>query len=344
MGADEPCVRIGMLDPAGTGLAVALGLVELGHTVAYVPAEPTPGGEPGAAGHYARELIERCLGGPAGGSALDRADLLVLWDGFADSLRSLQQGHFCETPFDPAHPFRATINPLAYPLRLERYLRLAGRGQPTVIVDCSDRQGPREPAFEACGATLLAREVSVGDPGPWRPFPFLYHPLLLWLEWTQPRARWFLPQAERRKPWSWVFCGTIDHPRYGGRRIALLNEVVRRWPGVPYVIPPPGSPVGDVLRILQSTGSGLDLPGAGEICYRLHECLALDVPLFRPWDFTVQVPAALAAACVRDPADLAAVAAGAARALYEEHLSPRVAAAALLAAVRQAAPAMAGYQ
>lgn len=323
-----------MLDPAGTGLGVALGLVELGHRVEYTPAEDWPDATGDWVAPMTAELVRRCLGGPvpAGPRA---ADLLVLWDGFADGLEALARRLHLHAPYDPARPLRRSINPLAYPGRLACHLAAMQAADRVVVVDCSDSSGPREIAFERrADAVLLAREVPVVEAGgPWRPFPFLYHPVLLWLEWLQPRQGWLLPAARRTHRYDWVFCGSVHHPRYGDRRQRLLAEVAARWPGRSGLVPPPTTPFDQVLALLQSAGSCLDLPGAGEICYRMHEALCLDVPLLRPWHFTVAVDPVVAEACLREPPRRAPEP-GRNRELYLTRYAPRIAASRLLQAAR----------
>ncbi|MEO6595262.1 MAG: hypothetical protein ABIP94_10965 [Planctomycetota bacterium] len=149
------------------------------------------------------------------------------------------------------------------------------------MIDMSDKGAPREIGFEALpNATLFARECAVGDAGPWRPFPFLYNHVLLWLEHLRPAYEWFVPANQRRFVSDWAFCGTIEHPRYGDRRRLALVQAVQRWSQLRGAIATQ-IPFVDVLRMLQATQFGLDLPGAGELCFRLHESLALGTPVLR---------------------------------------------------------------
>ncbi|HLQ38717.1 MAG TPA: hypothetical protein VK348_12990 [Planctomycetota bacterium] len=323
-------MRIAFLDHSGCGLGLAIGLVELGHHVAYTGPQRWAGDPHGDVERMIRELLDRYCGGNTPRVDTD-ADLLVILDGFADLLDSLHAGRQVVCRIDLAAPLRATLNPLIYPERLRLWLQLASAARSVVAIDCSDLRGPCEPAFERLPhCALLAREVGRDETGPWRPFPFLYNPVLLWLEHLRPQREWLVPGSSRRATWDWAFCGTVDHPRYRGRRQALLQEVGRRWPGLRGCVPTT-VPFAEVLRVLQSSRCGLDLPGAGELCFRLHECLALGVPVLRPWPFSIALPPGVEAAIVRDPAASPALDLEAVRAVHLQHYAPRVAAAALLA-------------
>lgn len=324
-----------MLDHTGVGLGAGIGLVELGHTVRYAGPQPAPMAAGGELASQRRQLIGRYFGAEAEPDG--RADLLVIAGSFADQLLALQQRRHLGQPFDPDALRRATWNPLVYPHRLRWWLELVSTAPAVAVIDGSDAQAPREAGFESLPhATLLAREVDASAPSAWRPWPFLYNPVLLWLECLQPEPSWLLP-AQRHAQRDWVFCGTLQHPRYGGRRARLLAEVQRRWPrGIA------ASSVSflDVLQLLQQSRCGLDLPGAGELCFRLHECLALGVPVLRPWPFAIALPPGLDGAFAREPA--AAPSFDEVRAIYRERYAPRAAAEALLAAVVQPSGAGAG--
>lgn len=339
-----------VVDPAGAGLGVAVGLCELGHEVRYRGAwrsaarRARPRGE---AERLRDELVAHVFGaeaqpvGPGSGSDLgDGVDLLVLVDVFADWLAVLERGYEDRAGEPLEHALQDDAGVAVYPERLRLYLEAAARAPRTVVVDLSDRDGPRETAFEGLpDATLLARE-GAGD-GPWRPFPYLFHSTVLWLEYLQPTAAWLL--AERPAPVAdWAFCGTLEHVRYGGRRREALRAIAARWPGLRGRVVH-DAPFRDVLATLQCVRFGLDLPGAGEVCFRVHECLALGTPVWQPLATRVAWPDGLAPVRFRDPERPPALDAADVRTIYREHYSPRAAASRLLASCAAAqAPAEPG--
>ncbi|MCC6670442.1 MAG: hypothetical protein IT458_05230 [Planctomycetes bacterium] len=287
-------VYVSILDLNGFLLGVALGLRELGHRVAY-----HSGDEGLAADHTVtrmrRDLVAQRLGPQPGGPDPD-ADLLVVCDAFADQLRAAAAGLHDAAPFDPAHPLRPSLNPCVRGARAAVLGELLARARgAAVVVDGSDACAPRPAAFDAIpGLVRLAREVEAdAAPGGWLPFPFLYHPVVLWMEYLRPRSEWFVPLPVRLRRWEWVFCGTLSHPRYGGRRAAAVRAMEQRFPRARGLVMPEGCTYDRVLAALQSTGSGLDLPGAGELCFRLHEYLALAVPIVRLEPFSHVVPEGL---------------------------------------------------
>lgn len=335
-------VRIVVEDPTGCGLPLAIGLCELGHRVTWRGPQRAAGGGPDTTPPLCRELIARFFGAPAATVApADECDLYVAVDTFADILTTLGRGLDTGAPMDLTDPFVPTQNPLVYPGRLRRWLDLAARAQQLAVVDLSDAAAPREVAFEMLpGATLLAREALPG--GPWRPFPFLYNQVLLAIEHLCAERDWWIPSAARRTNADWTFCGTIDHPRYGGRRAAALAHAVRRWPSLRGHVAV-AAPFAEVVGLLQATRFCLDLPGAGELCFRVHEALALGTPLLRlepnPLPLAPGVRSLLTCEPGAPMPDAETV-----RACYREHLAPRAAAAALLAAcAATAAPARRGH-
>ncbi|MEM7205538.1 MAG: hypothetical protein AAF628_35100 [Planctomycetota bacterium] len=327
-------MRVAVVDPSSVGLGLALGLIELGHKVAYTPGVRPAGVAPGPADGFVDQLVERVLGG-ARRLPDPSADLLVFVDAWSGGLQALERREQHGAPFDPNEALLATVNPAMYPHRLRSCLELLGSAPRVAVIDVSDQNGPREPVFEGlAGVTLLAREVRLADAGsPWSPWPYLYNPAMLWLEWLCPRANWFIPRGRRSIDLDWVFCGVVDHPRYGGRRRARLAEIRQRFPAARSRVPPLTTSFTDVVRLLQASAAGLDLPGTGEICFRLHEALALDVPMLRPWPFTVHLPAGLSDAFVAAPGRATQMPPGAVRALYEAYYAPACAAQSLLDAV-----------
>lgn len=324
-------MRVEVVDPSGGGLALAIGLAQLGHEVAHRGPTSWAAAAPGSPARCSRELQQRFLRPAHDGDA--PADLLVIVDVFADLLHQLQSGSGCR-PDDPDRdPLRDDASVLAYPRRLAFYLERAAAAPAVAVVDMADRRDERESAFAGLPqATLFARECAAHGDGPWRPFPFLFNQVMLWLELLRPRDEWWIAPAARRPRVDWAFCGSLDHPRYGGRRRVMLDELARRWPGSRGEVMST-APFLDVLRTLQSARFGVDLPGAGELCFRLHECLALGVPVVRPFAGDQAVPRGLADVLAADPAALRVWQPDAVAAFAAAHYCPRAAASWLLAGV-----------
>ncbi|MFO1077275.1 MAG: hypothetical protein U1E73_06060 [Planctomycetota bacterium] len=148
----------------------------------------------------------------------------------------------------------------------------------------------------------------------------------------RPRHDWWIPPARRRAVLDWTFCGTVDHPRYGGRRAAAIAAIRERWPFLRGDVCERAS-FADVVGRLQAARACLDLPGAGELCFRVHEALTLGVPLWRPEPFGVHTAPGLEAVIGGDPRALGELDPHAVSAIAESCYSPRAAATALLAAV-----------
>lgn len=324
-------MRIDVLDHTGCGLGLALGLTELGHRVRYTGPEDWPGQPVSWVRQLEHELLQRYFGGNAP-MPTGEADLSVLIDSFADHLAALAERRWLDRPFAPQTPLRAHCNPRIYPVRLQLWLELAQRCDRLAVVDSADARGPREVAFEALPhATCLAREVGLEGEPAWQPLPYLYNTALLWLERCQPATSWCRSPSTRVRRADWAFCGTVQHPRYGDRRQQALAELAARWPHRRGLVIRDAA-FGTALAALQSVRYGLDLPGAGQLCYRLHECLALGVPLLRPQPFEIAMPAGLAAVFRASPDDVAP-APEPVQAAYAAHYAPVRAAEALLHAV-----------
>jgi hypothetical protein len=334
-------VRIEVVDPCGGGLGLAIGLVQLGHTVAHRGPSSWVAGAPWPT-NCSRELQQRFCG--AWSSSAPEPDLLILVDVFADYLRALELGIGVRPGAVVHDPLQDGAGTLVYPDRLEWFCRRAQSAQQVAVVDLSDAASPREIAFTALPhATLLARECPASGDGPWRPFPFLYNHVLLWLELLRPASEWWLPGDARRRDSDWAFCGTVDHPRYGDRRRHALDELARRWPSLRGCVET-SLPFAEIVRVWQQVGFGVDLPGAGELCYRLHECLALGTPVVRPFPTNIALPRALRGVVVDSPEHLASQSPEDVRAIYERHYAPRAAATWLLATVAAANPPVAGHR
>ncbi len=116
----------------------------------------------------------------------------------------------------------------------------------------------------------------------------------------------------------------------------MLSELPGKWPQLQGTVQA-GASFLEVLRTLQSVRFGIDLPGIGELCFRLHECLALGTKVVRPTPGQIAVPRGLEAVVVRDPAELRDYQPDTVRAVYKALYSPRAAAAWFLAGVRSRA-------
>ncbi|MBL9077609.1 MAG: hypothetical protein JNL08_08905 [Planctomycetes bacterium] len=323
-------MRIVALDPSGCGLGLCIGLADLGHDVTYHGlwnGQPTDG--------FGTDLCRRFAGHRFGtrrsdadlAARIDGCDVLLGVDVFADYLHALTHAIDTAAPMDAADPFAPTRNPLVYPARLARWLDLAARAPRFAVVDASDAAGPREEAFAALPhAVCFARERTTPDPA-WRPFPFLYNNVLLAVEHLVAERDWLLPRSSATDH-DWLFCGTLRHPRYGDRRLRGIATAHRRWPQLRgHVVV--DAPFVEVLNRMQRTRHCLDLPGAGELCFRLHEALATGTPLLRLAPGAVALPTGLADVVVQTPL-AAPIDPELVRTRYREHYAPRAAAATLL--------------
>lgn len=329
-------MRIEVVDPYRQGLGLAIGLVELGHDVRYVVG-PCEGGFTGSLAQMQTDLVEHVLGGVTSEASGD-ADLGVLVGVFADVLHELGTGF----EVSRASGSHWAEGPRAYPNVLRRFVDLAARYPRTVVADMSDRSAPREVLFETLSNVVcLAREHDGDDAATWRPLPFLHSTLMLWLERCVPERDWLFP-AGRARQWDWVFCGTLDHPRYEGRRRTAIEQVAARWPMLS------GAVFGDidverVLAVLQAARCGLDLPGAGRLCFRMHECLLLGIPVWRPFESLDGLPEPLRDVVCTDPTIASRIDRELVRDTYRVHYSPVASARALLASAdRSSLPAQRG--
>jgi len=327
-------VRIDVVDPGSHGLGTAIGLRQLGHEVRYFgghSAQPREGWADGVR----RELVAHVFGEVTAGERPGQgSDLLVLVDVFADYLHTLHTG-IGPVGVEPSDPMQDDAGALIYPMRLQYFCELAQAAQQVAVIDMSDHRERREVAFEALpNAQLFAREVHGERQGKWRPFPFLYNLSMLWLEHTQAEQGW-LTRENRPQSWDWAFCGTVAHERYGRRRELAISLIAERWPQMR------GAVLGQetfekVIAVLQSVRFGLDLPGVGELCFRMHECLALGTPVWRPLTGKVALPPGLEGVVATDPEQLQIRDVDAVRAIYAEHYGPRAAATWLLEKLQNA--------
>lgn len=275
------------------------------------------------------ELIERMFGGsekPRGGS-----DLLVVVDVFGDYLQCLDTG-FGPEGVPVTDPMQDDAGVMVYPHRLQFLCERMQEADRVAVIDMSDHGAYREPALEFLpDARLLAREARGDEVGAWSPYPFLYNVAMLWLEYVQPQSCWLLSQRSSPR-WDWAFCGTLAHERYGQKRKAAVQVLASRYPhltgGVLAKVP-----FHEVLGALQSVRFGLDLPGVGELCFRLHECLAVGTPVWRPFRRRVELPTGLRDVVAAEPDDLVVTDRDEVRSIYAEHYAPMAAARHLLAAM-----------
>lgn len=332
-------MRVEVVDPSGLGLGLAIGLLELGHDVHYTPC-CSPRDQGSCVGEMRRELIDHMFGN--GQPSVADPDLLVLIDVSADLLRCLARG---EDASDTAvtHPLQDDAGVLVYPSRLHYFVERAQAAPRVAVIDMSDVHGPRECAFEALPhVQLFAREVHGSREGAWQSFPFLYNLAMLWLEYLRPTTEW-LVEKDRPQQWDWAFCGTIAHERYARKREAAIAVLASRWPELRGTVISQVS-FRDVLGILQSIRFGLDLQGAGQLCFRLHECLALGTPVWQPLPSDLHLPAGLSSVLFADPANAPSTDVASVRAIYAQHYGPAAAATWLLQRLDEAAHQYSMYQ
>lgn len=317
-------MRIDIWDPTGCGLGLGLGLRQLGHRVVF--AGPQFWWDNGS-DRMLRDLHAFAFEPAHARHDPADSDLLILVEVFADRRAALGD----EPPATALTEYEA---------RVRGWLDIAARAKRVVILDASDRRDGREQAFAALpDVTLLARECSLQERGPWRAFPFLYNNVLLFAETMASNGNWFVPFAQRQSQWDWAFCGTIEHPRYGDRRGRALARLLERWPGLTGRIVE-RAPFVDVLRDLQASRCGIDLAGAGQLCFRLHEYLALGLPIVRDEPFPVRIASGIAAAIRSDPIAAAAIRAEEVHDVYRRCYAPRAAAEWLLACLTATVPAV----
>lgn len=272
---------IGILDFGGNFAGPALGLLAQGHEVSYFRTGP----------RQPQESLLARLGWEVSQPHF-RADLVIVAASFADEAWAYELGIQREAPLAPHDPFFFSINPLQRRARdrwLERRLReLEHR---LVMVDMSDCGEVLDPFFAAHGTWRFKRELpSYGFETEVMPFPFLYHPSLLSMEWTVGLERMELPLEARQSRDEILFAGTVGHWRYFGRRRMLLDRIKRRFGAEALRVIEGGMTCVEVWNALQLCRAGLYLAGRGELCFRLHECAALGVPLLAAEELTIQVP------------------------------------------------------
>jgi hypothetical protein len=327
-------VEISILDFPGVFLGPALGLVELGHRVRYFISGNPFHTEAAGMGHEKVLIIDRAFGRGEPAPVWD-ADLVVYVESFSDAAWAMSIGCQLQAPYRPDDPLADSINPLQLELRLVSLAPRLMQLKNLVVVDMSDLHAPEHAAFASLPGIKLRREKKKQSADRSRPFPFLYHPTLLALEYAADRDGWFLPRHKRTRAFDLYFAGSVDHPRYEGTRRESIDRIGRSWPGLRVGIDT-GVPYNEVLARLQCSTAGIYLPGRGELCFRAHELLALGVPGFCLEPFGIYTaPGVERALSTRFPP---ATTHEEVLEVYRESYSPRRSAEALLAEIYSAVP------
>jgi hypothetical protein len=153
-----------------------------------------------------------------------------------------------------------TLNDAAYGIQM--LSQLPGIAD-AIVFDSSDNTiGCIIP--ELPGRVFLKRETAQNQSARWKPFSYLHSFFLL-----GTLSAITLPQATDRYDYDLIWMGSLhserNHWLEAARATGTLKELHVGF--FPY------------LLALSHTRAGLYLPGRGWICYRLHELLALGVPL-----------------------------------------------------------------
>lgn len=273
---------ISILDFGGNFAGPALGFLAQGHKVSYFRRGP----------RQPQESLLARLGWEVDEPVFE-ADLVVYAASFADEQWAYEVGIQREAPLAPEDPFFHSINPLQRRVR-DRYLEpKLEKAQCLVMVDMSDAGEIIDPFYVNVGHCHFKREIpfyGYDTDVEVHPFPFLYHPGLLSMEWGVGLKNFELPLEARRKRKEILFTGTVDHWRYFGRRRLLLEQFSRAHPDVPVRVVEGTLSMLDVWKALQLSWAGLYLPGRGQLCFRLHELAALGVPAVAAEPFTARLP------------------------------------------------------
>lgn len=308
-------MNIGILDFGGNFVGPALGFLAQGHRVSYFCSR--------AGGRNREDSLLGRLGWEVETPDFN-ADLVIVAGSFADEAWAYELGIQREAPIAPQDPLFFSINPLQRHVR-DRWLegRLREIQQRLVMVDMSDCGEVLDPFFAEHGSWRFKRELPLygfGRSTQLHAFPFLYHPALLSVEWTVGLEQVELPLQSRQTRDEIFFAGTLDHWRYFGRRKALVDRFRRRNPQQTLRLQEGGMTCGEIWNELQLAKASLYLPGRGDLCFRLHECAALGVPLVAADELSIQMPDAwqriLPRSCqaLRKPLDMLA--------FYHKHYHP----------------------
>ncbi len=306
---------ISVLDIGGNFAGPAIGLRALGHRVLYYRSEPS---------WLSRFRL-------AVAQPVFDADLVVVAGSFADEQRILTQGAEAPGKLFPDEPLAESPHPAQRAVRdLWLMPRLAATKE-LVFVDVSDSSDV-DAELLRFGGTYLKRECALGDPlsKEVSPFPFLYHPILLELEWCDRLGGVLVPFEQRQQRNEILFAGMLSHERYANRREELFVRFATENPSV-VTRSLHSSSLGQVWEQLQCARASLYLAGAGQLCFRLHELAALGVPAIMPEPWTIDVPDAWhdilppTLAQLRSPSDMLR--------FYRDHYHPKRAAEWLLRVV-----------
>ena len=276
-------MEIGVLDFGGNFVGPSLGLMSLGHRVRWFGAR----GVEAPLALTSRDCVEPT-------PPLD-AELVILAASFADESWAAEVGIQLDQPWDPKDPLRASINPKQRGVR-DAWIDEHVDCKRLVLVDVSDCGERLDPWFAQRGAVRFQRERPLWDwPVDVEPFPFLYHPQMLELEFCGRLVDVILAPDQREGRDEVLFCGTVDHWRYFGarrRELSLLERQGLANRETQLRIVPCGLPPLELWRELQHARAGLYLHGRGQLCFRLHELAALGVPMLAPTPWGIQVPRA----------------------------------------------------
>lgn len=279
---------IGVVDFGGNFLGPALGLAGLGHRVRY----EAPGAE------ALEAPLAQCFVPPAAGGPFD-APLVVVAASFADEAWAAAAGIQSDAPWNPSDPLFRSINPRQRRVRDAWLEERFARVRELVLVDMSD-EGEPDPWFLRHGDRRFKRECPLWVDAALEPFPFLYHPLLLRVEFLGRDAEFRVGAAEHGAIDAFFFAGTLRHWRYAGRRLRLL-ERARRRTRRRIVVVEEGLTQRETWLALQRHRAGLYLPGKGELCFRLHELAFFGVPSWAPFEPSIRLPDPWRAVLAPDP-------------------------------------------
>ncbi len=277
-------MRIGVIDVGGNFVGPAIGLQTLGHDVVYYHR----GG--------LRPRLAAAVGHVSEGDAPFDADLVVVAASFTDEGICARDRTHVDDPLDPTDPLLTTGNPDHAALRDEWLADRLAATNASVVVDMSDRAGPTPPGFLALGDRHCKRELEL-DPtepgtGAVASFPFLYHSIILELEFARELRSHIADPSRRAGLPALRFAGNVDHPRYAGQRRASLEALADRYPDLDVQTVGPGLPVLQTWRHLQEGIGGIYLAGSGALCFRLHEYAALGIPALAPDGVSPHLPEA----------------------------------------------------
>ena len=271
---------VSVIDIGGNFIGPALGFELLGHKVSYFSDRH------GGPFDFLRSRFSANLEQP-----LLHANLVIYAASFSDEAWALELDLQLDAPIKADEPFFSTINPGQARIRQKFLLPRLACVPNLVMVDMGDSGDVLDPDFLQFGMAHFKRELPVyGHGAKVQPFPFLYAPGLLDIEWRVELSDLHLPPQKRQQRAGALFAGTIGHWRYFGRRRLLLSRFTTAHPEVQVQLIEGGYSQGRTWELLQEFEYGLYLPGRGDLCFRMHEAGALGVPMLRLQDFDIEVP------------------------------------------------------